>query len=94
MLIIKIYVFRDSYTCRCPLNSIDQSSDSKRPGRKCFAQINECDNLQLNNCSRFADCLDKENGYECKCQNGYYDQNPENPGINCKFSKMFFFFFL
>ncbi|KAK5978923.1 hypothetical protein GCK32_010216, partial [Trichostrongylus colubriformis] len=39
----------------------------------------------LNNCSRFADCTDKEEGYECKCKPDYHDQNPSNPGTNCKF---------
>uniref|UniRef100_A0AC34QH72 Uncharacterized protein n=1 Tax=Panagrolaimus sp. JU765 TaxID=591449 RepID=A0AC34QH72_9BILA len=76
---------RDGYTCRCPVNSIDQSPDSKRPGRKCFLQVDECANPSLNNCSRFADCIDKEQGYECKCRSGYHDENPKNPGTVCNY---------
>lgn len=88
MHLSKIRNFSDGYNCRCPINSIDQSPDLKRRGRKCFAQINECDNPQLNDCSRFADCFDKQNGYECKCRNGYHDESPLTPGRNCKFSKL------
>lgn len=73
----------DGYTCRCPLNSVDQSPNPSRPGRKCFQQINECRNPSLNNCSRFADCIDKQNGYECHCRDGYHDGNPKHPGTTC-----------
>uniref|UniRef100_A0AC35GEY8 Notch n=1 Tax=Panagrolaimus sp. PS1159 TaxID=55785 RepID=A0AC35GEY8_9BILA len=75
----------DGYTCRCPVNSIDQSPDSKRPGRKCFLQVDECANPSLNNCSRFADCMDKKEGYECKCRSGYHDENPAHPGTVCNY---------
>lgn len=75
------------YTCRCPINSIDQSIDKRRPGRKCFVEINECVHHSLNNCSRFADCIDKINGYECRCHNGYHDDNKLNPGTKCSYSK-------
>lgn len=56
------------YACRCPVNSIDESPDKRRMGRKCTALINECGNPLLNNCSRFADCTDKQTGYSCKCK--------------------------
>ncbi|KAI6242641.1 hypothetical protein M3Y99_00168900 [Aphelenchoides fujianensis] len=61
----------DGYTCRCPLNSIDQSPDQNRLGRRCLPQIDECANERLNNCSRFADCHDKEIGFELidECEN-------------------------
>ena len=58
----------NQYTCRCPVNSIDESPDKRRAGRKCKALINECANPLLNNCSRFAECVDKEDGYECRCE--------------------------
>ncbi|VBB35134.1 unnamed protein product, partial [Acanthocheilonema viteae] len=45
---------------------------------------NECTNPHLNNCSRFADCIDREDGYECVCKAGYLDRNPAEPGTDCK----------
>lgn len=82
--------FFDRYTCRCPLNAMDRSPDKeRRPGRKCISQINECSNPSLNNCSRFADCFDKPEGYECKCRPDYHDLNTAQPGTSCKFSKFF-----
>ncbi|TKR77104.1 hypothetical protein L596_018138 [Steinernema carpocapsae] len=76
----------NGYTCTCPLGSKDVSPDTaNKPGRKCFALINECRNPHLNNCSRFADCIDKEEGYECKCKADYHDNDSVNPGTNCTF---------
>uniref|UniRef100_A0A914CT96 Uncharacterized protein n=1 Tax=Acrobeloides nanus TaxID=290746 RepID=A0A914CT96_9BILA len=75
----------EGYTCRCPVNAIDQSPDKNRPGRKCFLKVDECANPSLNNCSRFADCVDKEDGYECKCRSGYHDENPAQPGTVCNY---------
>ncbi|KAF7632829.1 hypothetical protein Mgra_00007760 [Meloidogyne graminicola] len=76
----------EGFTCRCPLNAMDRSPDKEhRPGRKCILQINECANPSLNNCSRFADCFDKPEGYECKCRSDYYDLNTAQPGTSCKF---------
>ncbi|GMS89863.1 hypothetical protein PENTCL1PPCAC_12038, partial [Pristionchus entomophagus] len=76
----------EGYTCRCPVNTIDKSPDlTRRPGRKCFAPVNECAHPSLNSCSRFADCFDKENGYECRCRSGYHDDNPSQPGTKCSF---------
>lgn len=83
---LKKIIYR--FTCRCPLNAMDRSPDKEhRPGRKCILQINECANPSLNNCSRFADCFDKPEGYECKCRSDYYDLNTAQPGTSCKFSK-------
>ncbi|KAI6201465.1 hypothetical protein M3Y96_00844600 [Aphelenchoides besseyi] len=75
----------DGYSCRCPLNSIDQSPDKNRPGRKCLQQIDECSSPRLNNCSRFADCFDKPIGFSCKCRSGYHDDNPKSPGTSCNY---------
>ncbi|KAK0416294.1 hypothetical protein QR680_012402 [Steinernema hermaphroditum] len=76
----------DGYTCVCPIGTKDVSPDTAtRPGRKCFALVNECRNPHLNNCSRFADCLDKEEGYECRCKADYHDNDPAHPGTDCKF---------
>uniref|UniRef100_A0A0N4ZF68 Transmembrane matrix receptor MUP-4 n=1 Tax=Parastrongyloides trichosuri TaxID=131310 RepID=A0A0N4ZF68_PARTI len=75
----------NGYTCQCPLETKDISTDLNKPGRKCFPLINECNIPQLNNCSRFADCIDTESSFECKCKSGYVDQNPTNPGTDCKF---------
>lgn len=76
------------YTCRCPVESKDQSPDPQRPGRRCFKQLDECRNPLMNNCSRFADCIDRENGYECKCRAGYHDENPTHPGTVCNYSTL------
>uniref|UniRef100_A0A0K0DXB5 Phosphoglycerate mutase (2,3-diphosphoglycerate-independent) n=1 Tax=Strongyloides stercoralis TaxID=6248 RepID=A0A0K0DXB5_STRER len=76
----------NGYTCHCPLETKDISPDiNTKPGRKCFPLINECTIPQLNNCSRFSDCIDTETSYECKCKSGYADQDLSNPGTNCKF---------
>ena len=48
--------------------------------------MNECRNPSLNNCSRFADCTDLEEGYECRCKTGYHDANPSHPGTVCNYS--------
>uniref|UniRef100_A0A183CXX0 EGF-like domain-containing protein n=1 Tax=Gongylonema pulchrum TaxID=637853 RepID=A0A183CXX0_9BILA len=47
--------------------------------------VNECGNAHLNNCSRFAECIDREDGYECRCKAGYHDNNPAKPGTDCTF---------
>lgn len=41
----------------------------------------------MNDCSRFADCIDKTDGFECRCRSGYYDNNPAQPGRQCTFSR-------
>lgn len=75
----------EGYSCRCPVNTMDKSPDPRRPGRLCVARVNECAVPSLNTCSRFADCIDKENGYECRCRSGYHDDNPSKPGTQCSF---------
>ncbi|PAV59374.1 hypothetical protein WR25_03507 [Diploscapter pachys] len=76
----------DGYTCRCPVTMKDKSPDPiRKPGRICIENVNECSNPRLNSCSRFAECIDKENGYDCRCREGYHDQNPSNPGRQCAF---------
>ncbi|KIH53759.1 calcium binding EGF domain protein [Ancylostoma duodenale] len=76
---------RQGYTCRCPVNTVDKSSNPNKPGRLCVKQINECRNPSLNTCSRFAECIDKENGYECRCKPGYHDNDPSHPGTQCSY---------
>lgn len=44
--------------------------------------VNEC-LLGLHNCSPAAICTDKKLGYDCKCQEGYVDGNPDEPGRIC-----------
>ena len=79
----------DGYTCSCPAGTKDVSPNPHtKPGRSCFALVDECHMPHLNNCSHFADCFDKENGYDCKCKPEYFDQDLSNPGRKCKFSKL------
>ncbi|VDN07984.1 unnamed protein product [Thelazia callipaeda] len=74
------------YTCTCPSNSKDISPDPQsKPGRICSISVNECSNPNLHNCSRFADCIDQEDGYICRCKPGYHDNNPYKPGTDCTF---------
>lgn len=56
-----------------------------RPGRRCLRLVNEC----LENkhqCSPNADCIDTPESYQCKCQNGYVDESPnqKEPGRICR----------
>ncbi|EJW73931.1 hypothetical protein WUBG_15162, partial [Wuchereria bancrofti] len=71
----------ERYTCSCRNGYSDM--DLNKPGRICKELVNECTNSHLNNCSRFADCIDREIGYECVCKTGYRDRNPAKPGTNC-----------
>jgi len=41
----------------------------------------------MNNCSRFADCVDLENGYRCQCKQGYFDNDQRLPGRQCAFGQ-------
>ncbi|KRX65974.1 Transmembrane matrix receptor MUP-4, partial [Trichinella sp. T9] len=73
-----------SYTCTCKTGYLDTSPDKARaPGRQCTQLVNECENFQMNNCSRYAKCIDKEIGYTCECLEGYHDTNPQSPGREC-----------
>lgn len=49
-----------------------------------FAVVNECRFPHLNDCHQNAECIDKEDGYECKCHQGFMDMKPERPGRLCK----------
>lgn len=46
--------------------------------------INECQFPHLNDCHQNAECIDKEDGYECKCYQGFKDGSPDRPGRLCK----------
>ena len=46
------------------------------------ADVDECA-LGLHNCSAAAVCINKRNGYECRCPEGYSDGNPSEPGRIC-----------
>lgn len=42
--------------------------------------MNECLSAALNDCHMFADCYDEQDGYSCKCRQGY-----KGDGVtNCK----------
>lgn len=49
-----------------------------------ITDINECKLPHLNDCHQNAVCIDKEDGYECKCNHGFLDRKPERPGRLCK----------
>ena len=64
--------------CSCPIN---YSRDNKT---KACSIINECLYPQFNDCHVGAECIDKDNGYTCKCRKGYKDIGlRDNPGRNC-----------
>ncbi|VDN86888.1 unnamed protein product, partial [Brugia pahangi] len=46
--------------------------------------VNECQSSNLNNCDKNAECIDTEEGYQCKCIPPYIDQNPSQPGTVCR----------
>lgn len=76
------------FQCKCPLNFLDASPEPRqKPGRLCRRKVNECLTPSLHNCSRFADCTDLDEGYLCRCREGYHDENPAKPGTVCHFSE-------
>ncbi|KFD62989.1 hypothetical protein M514_03614 [Trichuris suis] len=75
---------RRGYTCTCKTGYKDTSPDKTNyPGRHCTRLVNECEHYQMNNCSRYANCIDQEDGYTCQCIPGYHDNNPRMPGREC-----------
>jgi len=47
-------------------------SNPKAEGMLAILDVNECAFPQLNDCSTNARCLDKEEGFECKCLSTIY----------------------
>ncbi|KHJ44769.1 EGF-like domain protein [Trichuris suis] len=78
----------DSYQCHCKRGYVDRSPDMLRyPGRICLAKkVNEC-YLQQHDCSSNAICKDEEEGYSCRCREGFVDKSPNIlalPGRVCE----------
>lgn len=46
--------------------------------------VNECQLPHLNDCHQNANCTDLEDGYECKCREGFEDRSPGRPGRVCQ----------
>ncbi|KIH57316.1 calcium binding EGF domain protein [Ancylostoma duodenale] len=79
----------DDYSCTCPPGFKDKSPSSSRPGRVCIPVIPECDNPTLNDCDSpdRAICTDTDDGYMCRCRQGFLDISPNiatKPGRLCK----------
>lgn len=85
----------NDFTCLCPPGFRDKSPDPlTRPGRVCIPLIPECDNPTLNDCDSpdRAICTDTDEGYLCRCRQGFLDISPniaQKPGRLCK-PRMFF----
>ncbi|KAL3070193.1 hypothetical protein niasHT_039386 [Heterodera trifolii] len=80
----------DKLECVCPPNFRDKSPDPiLKPGRVCIPLIPECDNPTLNDCDSpdRAICTDTDEGYMCRCRQGFLDISPNitiKPGRLCK----------
>src|SRR4051794_23496266 len=64
------------YSCICPPGFRDKSADpANKPGRVCIPLIPECDNPSLNDCDvpDRAICTDTDDGYNCRCRQGFLD---------------------
>uniref|UniRef100_A0A915D433 Transmembrane cell adhesion receptor mua-3 n=1 Tax=Ditylenchus dipsaci TaxID=166011 RepID=A0A915D433_9BILA len=78
------------YSCICPPGYRDKSPDPvSKPGRVCIPLIPECDNPSLNDCDSpdRAICTDTDDGYLCRCRQGFLDISPNiatKPGRLCK----------
>lgn len=84
-----IQIGDDDYSCACPPGFKDKSPSSSRPGRLCIPVIPECDNPTLNDCDSpdRAVCTDTDDGYMCRCRQGFLDISPSisvKPGRLCK----------
>jgi hypothetical protein len=76
------------HECKTPNSICIDKQCQCKPGfspRKdsCINQ-NECSNHYDNGCDFFAECIDTEGSYECKCKDGYADANVATPGRQCK----------
>ena len=47
------------------------------------ADVDECSDLQLNNCSYYANCTNTDGGFECSCISGFYED-----GFTCNGKKI------
>uniref|UniRef100_A0A7E4VNX4 Transmembrane cell adhesion receptor mua-3 n=1 Tax=Panagrellus redivivus TaxID=6233 RepID=A0A7E4VNX4_PANRE len=80
----------NDFSCLCPPGFKDKSPDPiRRPGRVCIPLIPECDNPTLNDCDSpdRAICTDTDEGYLCRCRQGFLDISPHiqtKPGRLCK----------
>ncbi|CAJ0943046.1 unnamed protein product, partial [Mesorhabditis belari] len=76
------------YECLCREGYLDVSDrPTLRPGRHCKRLVNECSNSTLNDCDPNARCIDKPNGFTCRCNFGYIDVSVEGarkPGKKCQ----------
>ncbi|KAK5984032.1 hypothetical protein GCK32_012564, partial [Trichostrongylus colubriformis] len=63
--------------CTCPMNYQRDSSGS-------CSVVNECQFPHLNDCHQHAQCIDQEEGYECRCNHGFMDRSHGRPGRICK----------
>jgi len=81
------------FSCVCPPGFKDKSPDLiGKPGRVCIPVIPECDNPSLNDCDTpdRAICTDTDEGYSCRCKQGFLDVSPDTarkPGRICKQSE-------
>uniref|UniRef100_A0A183C216 EGF-like domain-containing protein n=1 Tax=Globodera pallida TaxID=36090 RepID=A0A183C216_GLOPA len=69
----------DKLECVCPPNFRDKSPEPIiKPGRVCIPLIPECDNPTLNDCDSpdRAICTDTDEGYMCRCRQGFLDISP------------------
>ncbi|CAJ0578681.1 unnamed protein product, partial [Mesorhabditis spiculigera] len=76
------------FECLCREGYLDVSDrPTSRPGRRCRRLLNECSDPKLNDCDRNSKCIDKPNGFTCRCNYGYIDVSPEGarkPGKKCQ----------
>ncbi|VDN55231.1 unnamed protein product [Dracunculus medinensis] len=76
---------KNDYECACLAGYRDKSPNPSKPGRVCIPLIPECDNPTLNDCDSpdRAICTDTDEGYICRCRQGFLDISPniaEKPG--------------
>uniref|UniRef100_F1KPJ6 Transmembrane cell adhesion receptor mua-3 n=1 Tax=Ascaris suum TaxID=6253 RepID=F1KPJ6_ASCSU len=79
----------NDYVCACQAGFRDKSPNPAQPGRVCIPLIPECDNPTLNDCDSpdRAICTDTDEGYLCRCRQGFLDISPNiatKPGRLCK----------
>ncbi|OZC08479.1 hypothetical protein X798_04540 [Onchocerca flexuosa] len=79
----------NDYVCACPSGYRDKSPNPNRPGRIAILVIPECDDPTLNDCDSpdRAICTDTDEGYLCRCRQGFLDISPNitsKPGRLCK----------
>jgi len=75
------------YRCECVQPYVNAAPANRLPGSVCrleprLVDVDEC-LLGLTNCSAAAICTDLPQGYSCKCQEGYTEGNPDEPGRVC-----------